>query len=72
MAWPLSVLPGESICSDGLAERIVAKGGKALAVSMDVTDRASVKAGFDLAEQAFGTPDIIVCQRRCHGAVSPF
>ena len=54
-----------------LAERIVAKGGKALAVAMDVTDRASVKAGYDLAEQAFGTPDIIVCNAGATGA-QPF
>ena len=38
-----------------LAERIKSKGGKALPVAMDVTDRA----GFDLAEKTFGTPDII-------------
>ena len=44
---------------ENLAESIRAKGGKALAVAMDVTDRASVKAGFDLAEKEFGTPDII-------------
>jgi NAD(P)-dependent dehydrogenase (short-subunit alcohol dehydrogenase family) len=42
-----------------LAESIKAKGGKALAVAMDVTDRASVKAAFDLAEKEFGTQDII-------------
>lgn len=44
---------------ENVAERIKARGGKALAVAMDVTDRASVKAGFDLAEKEFGTPDII-------------
>ena len=44
---------------ENLAERIKARGGKALAVAMDVTNRASVKAGFDLAEKEFGTPDII-------------
>ena len=54
----------------GLAERIKAKGGKALAVAMDVTDRASVKAGFDLAEKEFGTPDIIVATQ-VPRAVSP-
>ncbi len=52
---------------DGLAERIKAKGGKALAVSMDVTDRASVKAGFDLAEKEFGTPDIIIANAGATG-----
>lgn len=52
---------------DGLAERIKAKGGKGLAVSMDVTDRASVKAGFDLAEKEFGTPDIIIANAGATG-----
>ena len=52
---------------DGLAERIKAKGGKALAVSIDVTDRASVKAGFDLAEKEFGTPDIIIANAGATG-----
>ena len=42
-----------------LADRIKAKGGKAVAVAMDVTDRGSVKAGFDVAEKEFGTPDIV-------------
>lgn len=51
-----------------LADRIIAKGGKALAVAMDVTDRASVKAGFDAAEKEFGTPDVIVCNAGATGA----
>ena len=50
-----------------LADRIKAKGGKAMAVTMDVTDRASVKAGFDLAEKEFGTPDIVVCNAGATG-----
>lgn len=54
-----------------LVDRINAKGGKAMAVTMDVTDRASVKAGFDAAEQQFGTPDIIVCNAGATGG-QPF
>jgi NAD(P)-dependent dehydrogenase (short-subunit alcohol dehydrogenase family) len=54
-----------------LADRIIAKGGRALAVAMDVTDRASVKAGFDAAEKEFGTPDIVVCNAGATGA-QPF
>lgn len=50
-----------------LADRIRSKGGKALPVVMDVTDRASVKAGFDLAEKEFGTPDIVVCNAGATG-----
>jgi NAD(P)-dependent dehydrogenase (short-subunit alcohol dehydrogenase family) len=50
-----------------LADRIRSKGGKALPVAMDVTDRASVKAGFDLAEKEFGTPDIVVCNAGATG-----
>ncbi|MDG1311631.1 MAG: SDR family NAD(P)-dependent oxidoreductase [Porticoccaceae bacterium] len=52
---------------ESLAARIKAKGGKALAVAMDVTDRTSVKAGFDLAEKEFGTPDILVCNAGATG-----
>ena len=59
---------------ENLAERIKARGGKALAVAMDVTDRASVKAGFDLAEKEFGTPDIIFSNAGAtgrHGSETP-
>lgn len=50
-----------------LADRINAKGGKALAVAMDVTERNSVKAAFDAAEKEFGTPDIVVCNAGATG-----
>jgi NAD(P)-dependent dehydrogenase (short-subunit alcohol dehydrogenase family) len=54
-----------------LAEHIIVQGGNALAVAMDVTDRESVKAAFDLAEKKFGTPDIVVCNAGATGA-QPF
>lgn len=43
-----------------VADRIVAAGGEALAVAMDVVDEASVRAAFDTAEAAFGTVDTII------------
>ena len=43
-----------------LAAEIAAAGGKAMAVALDVTDRASVDAAFARAVQAFGAPDIVV------------
>jgi NAD(P)-dependent dehydrogenase (short-subunit alcohol dehydrogenase family) len=43
-----------------LAAQIAAAGGKALAVSLDVTDRASVEAAFARAVEAVGAPDIVV------------
>lgn len=36
-------------------------GGEAQPVTMDVTDADSVRAGFDSAEQHFGTVDVAVC-----------
>jgi len=42
------------------AEKIVAAGGEAVAVNMDVTDSASVAAAFDAAEQAFGVVSVLV------------
>ena len=45
---------------DMLAEEIIAEGGAALAVSLDVTDEASVVAAYDAAEAHFGTVDAIV------------
>ena len=45
---------------DGLAREIVAASGHALPVTMDVTDEASVAAGFDAAEAAFGPIDILI------------
>lgn len=43
-----------------LASEIEAAGGRCLAVSMDVTDEASIIAAFDAAEAAFGAPDVVV------------
>ncbi len=43
-----------------LVESIRAAGGEAVAVTMDVTDAASVKSGFDAAEQSFGTVDVLI------------
>lgn len=44
----------------GVAEAIVKAGGRAIAVSGDVTDTASIAAAFDAAEKAFGTVDAVV------------
>ena len=44
-----------------LAASITGEGGHALAVTLDVTDDASVAAAFDAAEAAFGTVDVAVC-----------
>jgi NAD(P)-dependent dehydrogenase (short-subunit alcohol dehydrogenase family) len=43
-----------------LAAEIEAGGGHALAVSLDVTDEASIIAAFDAAEAKFGAPDVVV------------
>ncbi len=43
-----------------LTDGIAADGGEARAVAMDVTDPDSVQAGFDAAEEAFGTVDVLV------------
>ncbi|WP_347136725.1 SDR family NAD(P)-dependent oxidoreductase [Parahaliea mediterranea] len=45
---------------EALVGEIEAGGGSALAVSMDVTDKASVAAAFERAEQALGAIDIII------------
>jgi NAD(P)-dependent dehydrogenase (short-subunit alcohol dehydrogenase family) len=45
----------QAACDD-----IVAAGGEAIAVSMDVTDTASIKAAFEAAEQAFGVVTVVV------------
>jgi len=42
------------------ANTIVAAGGEAMAVTMDVADSASIAAAFDEAERAFGTVDVVV------------
>jgi NAD(P)-dependent dehydrogenase (short-subunit alcohol dehydrogenase family) len=43
-----------------VAEAIQREGGQALAVTLDVTDRASVEAAFDAAEAAFGVVDVVL------------
>ncbi len=43
-----------------VAEKIVAAGGNALAVPLDVTDEASVVAAYDAAEAKFGVVDTII------------
>jgi NAD(P)-dependent dehydrogenase (short-subunit alcohol dehydrogenase family) len=43
-----------------LKAEIEAAGGQALAVAMDVADEASVIAGYDAAEAAFGTVDTVI------------
>jgi NAD(P)-dependent dehydrogenase (short-subunit alcohol dehydrogenase family) len=45
---------------NALKNEIEEKGGKALAIEADVTDRAAMKAAFDAAEKAFGTVTILV------------
>jgi 3-oxoacyl-[acyl-carrier protein] reductase len=45
---------------DALKNEIEAKGGKAVAVAADVTDRAAMTRAFDAAEKAFGTVTILV------------
>jgi 3-oxoacyl-[acyl-carrier protein] reductase len=43
-----------------LKGEIEAKGGKAIAVEADVTDRAAMARAFDAAEKAFGTVTILI------------
>jgi 3-oxoacyl-[acyl-carrier protein] reductase len=43
-----------------LKDEIEGKGGKAIAVEADVTDRTAVTLAFDAAEKAFGTVTILV------------
>jgi 3-oxoacyl-[acyl-carrier protein] reductase len=45
---------------EALKKEIEAKGGKAIAVEADVTDRAAMSGAFDAAEKAFGTVTILV------------
>ncbi len=45
---------------DEVVAEIVAAGGRAMAVTMDVTDEAEVDAALTAAERALGTPSIIV------------
>ncbi|MCY1399774.1 Gluconate 5-dehydrogenase [compost metagenome] len=43
-----------------LAAAIQRDGGRALAVALDVTERASVEAAFDAAQAAFGVVDVVL------------
>src|SRR5512141_1470045 len=43
-----------------LKDEIDGKGGKAIAIEADVTDRAAMSRAFDAAEKAFGTVTILV------------
>jgi len=52
---------------DSLVNAITSAGGQALAVEMDVTDRASVNKAFDRAEEVFGTPEVLVCNAGATG-----
>lgn len=45
---------------EALRDSVIADGGKALAVAMDVTDEASTIAAYDAAEAAFGPVDGVV------------
>jgi NAD(P)-dependent dehydrogenase (short-subunit alcohol dehydrogenase family) len=45
---------------DQLVASITEQGGQAMAVSMDVTDRASIAAAMDEAQAAFGTVNIVI------------
>ena len=45
---------------EALRKDIEGKGGKAVAIEADVTDRAAMTAAFDAAEKAFGTVTILV------------
>ena len=51
-----------------LASEIEAAGGRALAVSLDVNDEASIIAAFDAAQAQFGAPDVVVANA---GIVTP-
>jgi glucose 1-dehydrogenase len=54
-------LPADSVAAQALAETIQAGGGQALAIAMDVTDEAQVRAGFAAAAEAFGgSVDLLV------------
>jgi NAD(P)-dependent dehydrogenase (short-subunit alcohol dehydrogenase family) len=44
-----------------LVAEIAAEGGQAMAVSLDVTDEASIAAAYDAAEAKFGTVNSVVC-----------
>jgi NAD(P)-dependent dehydrogenase (short-subunit alcohol dehydrogenase family) len=45
---------------EALADELRAAGSEAVAITMDVTDEASVRAGYDAAEAALGTIDTVI------------
>ncbi len=53
---------------EALESEINAGGGRALAVTLDVTDEASIITAFDAAEAGLGVPDIVVANA---GIVEP-
>lgn len=56
---------------DTLVTAIKAKGGEAIAVAMDVADKASTVAAFDAAEAAFGPVDSVIANAGM-GSETPF
>lgn len=48
----------DRICS--VADAIIANGGRAMAVAIDVADRGSINAAFDEVESTLGTVDVLV------------
>ena len=54
--WWRAAPTGSRRCKD----EIEGKGGKAVAIEADVTDRAAMARAFDAAEKAFGTVTILV------------
>ena len=56
---------------DTLVAAIKAKGGEAIAVAMDVADKASTIAAFDAAEAAFGPVDSVIANAGM-GSETPF
>lgn len=56
----VSVADRDRDAADNVAGEITASGGTALAVSCDVTDRASVEAGIAAHRQEFGGLDVLV------------
>ena len=56
---------------DTLVAAIKAKGGEAIAVAMDVADKASTVAAFDAAEAAFGPVDSVIANAGM-GSETPF
>jgi 3-oxoacyl-[acyl-carrier protein] reductase len=51
---------GDTKSAEALAQKIEAKGGRALTARADVSDPAAVRGMFDAAEAAFGGVDVLV------------